>query len=284
MMNNYRAAAIGRTGRGDYGHDLDVAFRGLSGVQFVAVADSDPEGLRAAGERIGAERLYSDYREMLEKERPDLVSVCPRWVDCHAEMVMACADAGVKGIFCEKPFARTLAEADAMIDACDRSGARLVVAHRRASPYEQHAKTLVDEGVIGEVQVMRGHGKADDRAGAEDLMVLGTHMMDSMRFFAASDVAWAHGHVAQGGQEITADDIHDGAEGIGLLAGGRCGRLLRVRKRRDGALRVTQRRHIEWPQRALVRIRGVWDQGHHIVAELPVGGDVPLPSWPLDTG
>ena len=219
MTDNYRAAAIGRTGRGDYGHDLDVAFRGLSDVQFVAVADSDPEGLRAAGERTGAERLYSDYREMLQMERPDLVSVCPRWVDCHAEMVIACADAGVNGIFCEKPFARTLAEADAMIDACDRSGARLVVAHRRASPYEQHAKTLVDEGVIGEVQVMRGHGKADDRAGAEDLMVLGTHMMDSMRFFAASDVAWAHGYVAQGGQEITADDIHDGAEGIGLLAG-----------------------------------------------------------------
>jgi predicted dehydrogenase len=219
MINTYRAAAIGRTGRGDYGHGLDVAYRGLSDVRLVAVADSDPEGLRAAGERTGAERLYSDYREMLDKERPDLVSVCPRWVDCHADMVIACANARVKGIFCEKPFARTLAEADAMIDACERNGIRLAVAHRRASAYEQYAKTLVDEGVIGEIQVMRGHGKADRRAGAMDMMVLGTHILDSMRFFAASDVAWAHGHVAQGGREVTADDIRDGEEGVGLLAG-----------------------------------------------------------------
>ena len=196
-----------------------MAYRGLSDVRLVAVADSDPDGLRAAGERTGAERLYSDYREMLEKERPDLVSVCPRWVDCHADMVIACADAGVKGIFCEKPFARTLAEADAMIDACKRSGVRLAVAHRRASAYEQYAKTLVDEGVIGEVQVMRGRGKADHRAGAMDLMVLGTHILDSMRFFAASDVEWAHGHLTQAGREVTADDIRDGEEGVGLLAG-----------------------------------------------------------------
>ncbi|MBI4531209.1 MAG: Gfo/Idh/MocA family oxidoreductase [Candidatus Latescibacteria bacterium] len=219
MNTTYRVGAIGRTGQGDYGHDLDIAYQDIPGVQFVAVADPDPEGLRAAGKRTGAERLYSDYHEMLAKEKLDIVSVCPRWIDCHAEMVIACAEAGVKGIFCEKPLARTLAEADAMIEACDRNGVRMAVAHRRASAYEQHAKKIVGQGVIGEIRVMRGHGKADDRAGAMDLMVLGTHILDSMRFFAGSDVAWAHGHVTQDGREMTLQDIQEGDEGVGLLAG-----------------------------------------------------------------
>ena len=126
---------------------------------------------------------------------------------------------GVKGILCEKPFARTLAEADAMMDACDRNGVKVAVAHRRASAYEQHAKKLVDEGAIGESQVLRGHGKADRRAGAMDLMVLGTHMMDSMRYVAGADVAWAHGHVTQDGRAVTPADIREGDEGVGLLAG-----------------------------------------------------------------
>ena len=218
-MATYRAGVIGRTGRGNYGHGLDVAFLGLPNVELTAVSDPDPDGLRAAGVRTGARRLYAGYREMLQEERPDLVSVCPRWVDCHAEMVIACAEAGVKGVFCEKPFARTLAEADAMIDACDRNGVRVAVAHRRANPYEQHAKKLVDEGAIGELQVLRSHGKCDHRSGALDLMVLGTHMMDSMRYIAGSDVAWAHGHVTQDGREVTQNDIRGGDEGVGLLAG-----------------------------------------------------------------
>ena len=219
MTATYRAGAIGRTGQGDYGHALDVAYEGIPSVEFIAVADPDPDGRQAAAGRTGAEQSYADYREMLEKANLDLVSVGPRWIDCHAEMVIACAEAGVRGIFCEKPFAKTLAEADAMIDACDRNGVKIAVAHRRASGYEQYAKKLVEAGEIGEIQVMRGHGKDDHRAGAMDLMVLGTHILDSMRYFASSDVAWAHGHVTQNGHAVTLGDVHEGAEQVGLLAG-----------------------------------------------------------------
>ena len=219
MSAMYRAGIIGRTGQGDYGHALDTAYEGMPNVEVVAVADPDPEGLQAAGKRIGAERLYSDYREMLYKERLDLVNVCPRWIDCHKDMVVACAEVGVKGVLCEKPFAPTLADADAMIDACDRNNVRLAVAHRRANAYEQHAKKLVDDGAIGDVKVMRGHDKADHRAGAQLLIVLGTHLFDSMRWFAGSDVEWAYGHVTQDGREVTRGDIREGDERVGLLAG-----------------------------------------------------------------
>ncbi len=219
MTHTYRAGVIGRTGQGDYGHALDEAFAGLSNVQLVALADPDAAGRAAAMQRTDAERGYENYQEMLEKERLDLVSVAPRWVDCHADMVIACAEAKVKGIFCEKPLARTLAEADTMLTACERNGVRLAVAHRRANAYEQYAKKLVDEGVIGEVQTMRGQGKGDHRVGGQDLIVLGTHILDSMRYFAGADVAWAHGHVTQDGREVTVADAREGDEGVGLLAG-----------------------------------------------------------------
>ena len=219
MPTTYRAGIIGRTGEGDYGHALDLAFQEVENVQCVAAADPDPDGLRAAGERVGAESLYTDFRAMLEKEQLDLVSVGPRWADCHAEMVIACAEAKVKGILCEKPLCPTLAEADAMIEACERNGVRLAVAHRRANAYEQHGKKLVEEGVIGDIQVLRAHGKADRRAGAMDLMVLGTHMMDSMLFFAGANVEWAQGHVTQDHREVTLRDVREEAEGVGLVAG-----------------------------------------------------------------
>ena len=188
MSASYRAGIIGHTGRGNYGHQLDVAFAGLPHVEVVAVSDPDAEGRAAAAQRTGASRSFADYREMLSHMQPDLVSVCPRWVDEHAEMVIACAQAGVRGIFCEKPFARTLAEADAMLAACERHNTRLAVAHRRANPYELHAKKLIEQGLIGDVQMIRRHGKADHRAGAMDLIVLGTHLLDDIRFFAGSDV------------------------------------------------------------------------------------------------
>lgn len=77
----YRAAVIGDTGRGGYSHGLDVCFAGLRGVEVVAVADPDEASRAAARSRIGAARAYAGYREMLARERPDIVSVAPSWMD-----------------------------------------------------------------------------------------------------------------------------------------------------------------------------------------------------------
>ena len=219
MSTQYRAAIIGHTGQGNYGHGLEMVYGQMPEVEVADVADPDPDGLAAAGERTGAARGYADYREMLEKEDVELVNVCPRVVTPHAEMAIAAAEAGARGIFCEKPVAASLAEADAILETCERYNVKVAVAHRRANPYEQHAKRLVDAGEIGQLQVLRGRGKWDQRAGAEDLAVLGPHMMDSMRYFAGADVAWAHAHITQDGLEVTLDDVHEGNEGIGLIAG-----------------------------------------------------------------
>ena len=219
MSAQYRAVIIGHTGQGDYGHGLDIVYDDVPEVEVVAVADPDAEGLATARERIGAANAYADFREMLDREEFDLVNVCPRVVTPHAAMVIAAAEAGARGIFCEKPLAASLVEADAMMAACTEHNVKVAVAHRRANPYEQYGKKLVDEGAIGQMQVLRARGKWDHRHGAEDLAVLGPHMMDSMRYFAGADVAWAHAHVSQDGREVALDDVREGNEGIGLIAG-----------------------------------------------------------------
>ena len=62
---------------------LDVAVRTYPGMEIVAVADEDPEGLKKAAERLRTRATYSDYGKMLRAERPDIAVIGPRWPDCH---------------------------------------------------------------------------------------------------------------------------------------------------------------------------------------------------------
>jgi len=71
---------------------------------------------------------------------------------------------------------------------------------------------------LGDILELRGWGKEDRRGGGEDLMVLGTHIMDLMRFFAG-DAQWCFANVRDGRKPVTKNEVRDGAEGIGPLAG-----------------------------------------------------------------
>ncbi|NPV08935.1 MAG: Gfo/Idh/MocA family oxidoreductase [Anaerolineae bacterium] len=215
----YRAATIGRTGRGDYGHSLEMSWVGLPDVDYVAIADEDEAGRASAAERTGARAAYADYRQMLAAERPDLVAVAPRWLDCHADMAIACAEAGVRGVLCEKPLARSPAEADAMLEACLQAGTRIAIAHQaRVTPPVLAARQMVQDGAIGRLLTMQAAGKEDVRGGGEDLMVLGTHFLDLMCFFAGRP-SWCMADVTVGGRPLAPKDVRLGPEGIGPMAG-----------------------------------------------------------------
>jgi predicted dehydrogenase len=216
--SKYRAAVIGRTGRGNYGHGLDVVWNDIEQVEVVAVADEDEKGRTAAAKRLNISKSYADYREMLDKARPDIVSVAPRWLDCHRDMVLACAEHGCH-VFLEKPMCQSLEQADEMIAALEKRNLKLAIAHQtRYSPALQHVRKIIAEGRLGDILELRGRGKEDRRGGGEDLMVLGTHVMDLMRFFVG-DVQWCFAQVREGGRLVTRKEVRDGAEGIGLLAG-----------------------------------------------------------------
>jgi len=215
----YRVGIIGHTGRGDYGHGLDVAWLDIPQAEIVAVADPDPKGLAQAVERVKAPQGFADYREMLEKVRPDFVSICPRWVDQHCDMVLAAVEAGVKGIYLEKPMCRNLVEADAIIAACEAKGVKLVQAFQtRYSPKLRWVDELINSGQLGEILEIRARGKEDRRGGGEDLFVLGVHMFNLMQYFGGEPL-WCFATVEQEGRPIRREDVQEGNEGLGPLAG-----------------------------------------------------------------
>jgi predicted dehydrogenase len=214
----YRAAVIGHTGHGNYGHGLDVVWQAFDWVDVVAVADPVEAGLTQAVARTGAKRGYRDYREMLRKEKPDLVSIGPRWLDERVPMVEAAAEAGAH-IYLEKPFARDLVEADRMVAAVQRAKVKVQLAHQmRCSPFLRRARELVEEGAIGRIQEVRGRGKEDSRAGGEDLMVLGSHICDVLRIFMG-DPRWVAAHATQDGAELSRPHVRQATEPVGPVAG-----------------------------------------------------------------
>ncbi len=214
----HTACVIGNSRRGGYGHGLDLAFQKIPGVTVAAVADPDEKGRSAARERIGAARAYADWREMLRKERPSLVAICPRWVEERLEMVSAAAEVGAH-VYMEKPMAASLEEADAILAAAERNGIQIALAHHsRSAPTVLHLKKLLGEGLIGDLLEIRARGKEDRRAGGEDLMVLGWHCMYLMRLFAGEPL-WCSARVTEGGRDITAEDRRAATEPLGPVAG-----------------------------------------------------------------
>lgn len=218
QTKKFRAAIIGHTGRGGYGHGLDLIFADRSDIEVVAVADPVTDARVQAANRTGAQRQYADYGEMLANERPDLVSVAPRWTDQHHAMAMAALRVGAH-LFMEKPMTLTLIEADELLAFANKANLSITVAHQmRLAPNIVFLKEQIDAGLIGDLLEIRAHGKQDHRAGGEDLMVLGVHLFDLMRLFAG-DPQWCSARVLQDGRDITLQHARPATEDIGMVAG-----------------------------------------------------------------
>lgn len=212
-------AIIGHTGRGDYGHGLDVMWGEIPGTQVVAVADANPAGLAAAKKKLGGVEGFADYAKMLTQVKPGIVAVAPRHVDEHSAMILAAVEAGARGIYVEKPFCRSLEEADAIVAACERKNVKLAIAHRnRYHPVIPVIAQLVKDGAMGRLLEMRGRGKEDHRGGSQDLWVLGSHLLNLIHCFGGAPSACT-ATVFQSGRPLMRSDLKEGAEGIELLGG-----------------------------------------------------------------
>lgn len=175
-----------------------ACFREVDEVEVVAGADPYPEQRAAFGERWGIDRLYADYREMVEQEQLDIVSVATS-AKPRAEIVMALAERGVKGIYAEKPIAISLEEADAMVRACREHGVVLAIGcTRRWDPWWAMARRLIADGQIGQVLQVNAHGNAG-------ISHNGSHMIDLIRFLVGDEIAWVFGE-AQSDEAAMADD------------------------------------------------------------------------------
>lgn len=115
-----------------------------------AVCSRSEEKVRTFAEQWGYESYETDWKSLINREDIDAVDICtPN--NMHSEIAIAAAKAG-KMVLCEKPLARTLAEAQPMVDAIEKAGVKNTVWYNyRRIPAVTLAKQIVDSGKLGRI-------------------------------------------------------------------------------------------------------------------------------------
>jgi predicted dehydrogenase len=155
---------------------------GLADLEEAAMAEKD------ATFNI-APRHYTDARQMLAEQQPDVVSVCT-WHAGHATWTIAAAAHHPKAILCEKPMADTIGRAEQMMLACKRNNIKLGISHqRRFLPAYTLARDLIAQGAIGKVQTIQSFA-------ADGLPNYSSHQTDMYRYLLGDDECdWVMGNV-----------------------------------------------------------------------------------------
>ena len=190
----YRAGIIGC---GNIGSNLDCdplrkeiwthagAYSKTKKVKLVSAADIEEKKLKIFSQRWKVNRVYVDYKKMFKNECLDIVSICTP-TSLHRKMTIDAADSGVKAIFCEKPIARSLEEADEMIKVCKRNRVVLAINQmRRWDPLYLKVKKLLIKDEIGKLQTIVGYV---DTA----LFMNSIHLLDMILYFAGN-IDWMIG-------------------------------------------------------------------------------------------
>ncbi len=166
-------------------------------ADFVGACDLDPENLKRFCTHFEVPHGFVNIREMLATAQPEVVSICT-YAGSHPQVLEACVEGGVKGIWCEKPFALSMDEARDMRDLCAENGVKLIVNHCRR-PLEQFRKVraLLEAGAIGTPMLFASS------IGNWDQMEWGTHWHDIFRMWAKDQpVEWVMGQARCGGEKF----------------------------------------------------------------------------------
>jgi predicted dehydrogenase len=166
------------------------AIQKSAGVQLVAVTDTRPEAARATAEATGA-KAYDDV-ESFARAGMDAAIVCSPPIT-HRAISLALMGEGVN-VLCEKPFATTIEDAQAMVDAANESGLTLMMASKfRYAEDVIRAKSMLASGMVGQVLFydncfsgivnMRERWNSNPAiSGGGVLIDNGTHSVDIVRY------------------------------------------------------------------------------------------------------
>jgi predicted dehydrogenase len=199
-------------------HGLHVAFNGLPNAQVVGFVDSKPDNIQQRMAACHARKHYTSLTQMLDHESLDIVVICSRHPSDHWPMIKQIAERGIH-IYCDKPMTLSLTQANQAIALTQKNNVKMSLAHpvRNALAFRT-MKAMIDAGEIGKPLTAYGRGKCDHRGGAEDLIVLGTHILDWQNYlFGEPQSVWAN--VTQDGQPITNQTRIQTIEPLGPLAG-----------------------------------------------------------------
>jgi len=218
MADKYRVGIIGCGSISNYHMH---GWNGVDEVEVVALADPVIEAREDFGARHGIDMRYEDYRQMLDEEALDIVSICT-WHKLHAPMAIAACARKPRAVLCEKPMATNLGDCDAMLIAAKRNDVKLAIAHqRRFNPAWTLAKELVAEGAIGTVRQVTA-------CGGQGLLNDCSHLLDMMRYVMGDPQAvWVMGNIERKTERYERDiPIEDRSLCVVQFDNGAIGQLL----------------------------------------------------------
>ncbi|MGZ5231971.1 MAG: Gfo/Idh/MocA family protein [Burkholderiales bacterium] len=173
----------------------------FSANKLVGVVSREQSRADAFAKKFGAQHAYTRYEDLLRN--PDVTVVAIHTPNSlHAEQAIAAARAG-KHVFCDKPMATSVADAERIIAACDKAGVKLGVNfHNRFMPCFIDTKQIIDRGEIGQVQLVQVEVSPGARAGGRlstwrvepnmaglgTTMSIGVHIFDILRYMLSSEI------------------------------------------------------------------------------------------------
>lgn len=190
----------------------------LPDADVVAACDLSEERLARASAAlsISPTHRYTSIESMLEREELDIAVVATR-TNLHSELALPPLEAGLH-VIGEKPMDDDLDGAHAMMATADRNGVQLAIHHQgRIMPCEREMQRRIAAGDIGRVVEVRAGAKG--YYGGYDLMNQGTHLLSSFRGLVDSEFAWVHATLETGDRPTQPEDIVEGPNHFGVIAG-----------------------------------------------------------------
>ena len=175
----YRVAIIGC---GRMGQIYAEAYTTYPDTEIVAIVDANAQRREVLGTRFGVAALYRDVEALLADIVPDIVAVVTP-TKYMKDVIIACAEAGVKGISTEKPIAARLQDADAMVEACSERGVVFAGGNlQRAMNEVQEAASRLHNGEFGNIRGASVHGFGGEISGG------GCQHISILRLFTNAEI------------------------------------------------------------------------------------------------
>ena len=214
---SYRVAIIGTgrmgglmedetplTNRFDKPYAHFSAYQAIEQTEVVAVANRGADRMAHFARRFGVDNTYLDYRQMIEKERPDIVSVTtPSFA--RAEPIIFAAENGVRGIYSEKGLCASLEEADRIADACRRNNVAFNWgAMRRHHDGYKRLRDAIARGDIGQPLFATLYQLTD-------LIKHHPHTIDAVQMLLGDPApVWVEGRLVEKGEPLDPGDTRGG--------------------------------------------------------------------------
>lgn len=194
--NKMAKIKVGIIGTGGISRFHTTSYQAIPDVEVVACCDIDGEKAKAYAEKYGIAHVYTDCREMMKKEKLDLVSVTT-WNSAHCECTVEALRGGAH-VICEKPMAMNAKEAELMMKTAKETGKLLQVGFVRR--FGSDVKTLdafKNSGILGDIYYAKatylrrsgfpgGWFGDSSYSGGGALIDLGVHVIDLVRYIAGN--------------------------------------------------------------------------------------------------